>query len=191
MEELGGSFKIMRNIKNNKRTLFLGPGFSEKDADRIIQELFALNKTEGKIFLQISSAGGNLPAALKLYDNILASPNPVWGIVLGDCFSGATVVLQACTKKYASPHSRLHIHHVYSPVTLTLRHFDSVRTVNKKIREEIALVKANDGRVIDIFVERTKKERSEVVQIMDKNLILTPEQAAKIYLIDEIISFKP
>jgi ATP-dependent protease ClpP protease subunit len=172
---------------DRKRILFLAQGFSEKDADRTVQDLFELNKREGAIFLQINSAGGSFPGARKLYDNISASPNAVIGVVLGDCFSGATIVLQACTKRLASINSRIHIHHAFNPATITFRHFDTLSSVSARVQKEIDLVKSNDKIIIDILTISTGMEMSQIVKILDKNEILSPEQALKMKLIDEII----
>lgn len=172
---------------NPNRSLHLNRSFMEKDVDLLIAELFKLNSVEGEIFMQINSRGGSAAGANKFYDNIANSPNPVIGVVIGDCFSMAAMVLQACDKRYASKHSRLHIHHVANPVTLTLRHNDTVAKLEKRITEEIALAKKNDKILIDILEKRLKITRQEIVKIMNQDEPMTPERALEIGLIDKII----
>jgi len=173
-------------LLNPSRSLHLHRSLSERDADVLITELFQLNKTEGTIYLQINSPGGSAPGANKLYDNIVNSPNPVIGVVVGDCFSMAAIVLQACDRRYASKHSRLHIHHVTHP-GFTLRHSDTIESLTEKFLEGIELTKKNDKILIDILEKRMKISRKEIIEIMDKDEAMTPERALEIGLIDIII----
>jgi len=174
-------------LLNKNRSLHLNRVFTERDADTAITDLFKLNEAEGDIFLQINSPGGSAPGANKLHDNIVHSPNPVIGFVVGDCFSMATMVLQACHKRYASEHARLHIHHVTNPTSLTLRHNDTITGLEKRLREGIALAKKNDDILIDILEKRMKISREEIIEIMDNDEPITPERALEIGLIDAII----
>lgn len=172
---------------NPARSLHLNKSFMERDVDLLIMDLFKLNTVDGEIFVQINSRGGSAAGANKLYDNITNNPNPVTGVVIGDCFSMAAMVLQACNKRYASKHSRLHIHHVANPINLTLRHDDTIAKLEKKINEEIELARKNDKILIDILEKRMKISRQEIIAIMDKDEPMTPERALEIGLIDKII----
>lgn len=173
-------------LLNPARSLHLNRSLSERDADMLIAELFQLNKTEGPIYLQINSPGGSAPGANKLYDNIVNTHNPVIGVVVGDCFSMAAIVLQACDRRYASKHSRLHIHHVTHPGFI-LRHNDTIESLEKKLLEGIALAQKNDKILIDILEKRMKISREEIIEIMDKDEPMTAKRALEIGLIDAII----
>ncbi len=186
LRALGGARKMKTVLLNPSRSLHLGRSLSERDADTLIAELFQLNKTEGPIYLQINSPGGSAPGANKLYDNIVNSPNPVIGVVVGDCFSMAATILQACDRRYASKHSRLHIHHVTHPGFI-LRHNDTVKSLRKKLLEGIELAQKDDKILIDILEKRMKISRKEIIAIMDKDEAITPERALEIGLIDVII----
>lgn len=174
-------------LLNPSRSLHLNRSFTEKDADVFITDLFQLNKTEGEIYLQINSRGGSAAGANKLHDNIVNMQNPVIGVVVGDCFSMATMVLQGCYRRYASKRSRLHIHHVVNPINLTLRHNDTIESLKERLLEEIELAKKNDKILIDVLEKKMKISREEIIAIMDKDEPMTPERALEIGLIDAII----
>lgn len=179
--------KVLFNQANQGRTLHLNRVFAERDADQLIARIFELNQSEGEIFLQINSPGGSAAGAIKLYDNLVLSPNPVIGVVIGDCFSMASIILQACRNRYASEHSRMHIHHVTNPVNLTLRHYDTIRSLEKELLADIALAQKNDKISIDILEKKLKISREKIIKIMDEDKPITTAQALEIGLIDEII----
>ncbi len=170
-----------------ERTLHLNLDFTEKDADNLIGKLFDLNQSKGEIFLQINSSGGNFPGAQKIYDNIVMSPNSVIGLVVGDCFSGATVILQGCSKRYASKNARLLIHHVSYPIRFTLYHNDTMRKLSSMIKKELDLVKTSDQIMVNIFEEKLKIPLDQIIKIMDKAKMMSPEEALEIGLIDQIV----
>ncbi|MFZ4632219.1 MAG: ATP-dependent Clp protease proteolytic subunit [Patescibacteria group bacterium] len=177
-----GSFKI-----NPERSLFLNSGFTEKDANLLIKQLYDLNLKEGEIFLQMNGSGGSFAGAKKLFDNVQMSLNPVTGVVTGDAFSAIAVILQACHKRCATKHSRIHIHNVSCPVTLTIGPDDNIIDLNELVLVELNRVKLDNSLLINILSERMEIGKIEVKKILDKDSTLTPKQALELRLIDEIV----
>ena len=172
-----------------KRSLHLNRSFSEKEADGLIEQLFELNKSEGPIFLFFNSRGGSFPGARKLYDNISLSPNPVIGIVIGDAFSAAAMVLQACTTRYASEGSQILVHHVFLPVQdLVLRHDDTAESVWKGLEKDLGKIKKNDKVFIKAMSKKMTIPQEEIIKLMDKDQAISAKKALKLGLIDEVIS---
>lgn len=70
---------------------------------RAIQSMsiLARQSTEAPIQLIINSEGGDMQQGFALIDYMNSLPNPITGIVLGNCQSAALVVLQACTHRSA------------------------------------------------------------------------------------------
>ncbi|MDD3435199.1 MAG: ATP-dependent Clp protease proteolytic subunit [Patescibacteria group bacterium] len=170
-----------------ERSLHLPREFTEKDAELLISKLFELNQSKGDIFLQINSGGGSFAGAQKLYDNIVMSPNPVIGLVIGDCFSAASMVLQACSKRYASKHSRLLIHHVSYPVRFTFSHKDTIEKVNPMILGELERIERNNKVLISILESKFLISTEQIIKLMDKEQVITPVQALEIGFIDELL----
>jgi len=172
-----------------ERSLYLSRSFSEKEADNLIGQLFELNKSEGPIFLFFNSHGGSFPGARKLYDNISLSPNPVIGIVIGDAFSAAAMVLQACETRYASEGSRILIHHVFLPVQdMILHHDDTAESVWKGLEKDLGKIKKNDKVFIKAMSKKMIVPQEEIIKLMDKDQAISAKKALKFGLIDEIIN---
>jgi ATP-dependent protease ClpP protease subunit len=169
------------------RSLFLNSGFSEKDANILVKQLFDLNQSKGKIFLQMNCNGGSFAGAKKLYDNICLSPNPVYGVVAGNAFSGAPVVLQACYKRYATNLSKFLIHHISYPISFDIKINDKISDLNDFVAEEMLLLKTNESIMVEILEKRMKINRAEIETILDKDIEFTALDAEKLGLIDEII----
>lgn len=176
------TFKI-----NPERALFLHGGFTEKDANLLIKQLFELNQKGGDIFLQMNGGGGSFSGAKKIYDNILLSPNPVDAVVAGDAFSAIAVVMQACRKKYATKHSRIHIHHVAYPITLTLKPSDNIVELKEIISTELNRLKKDDDILTEILSMTLKVEKEKVKKMLDEDKTLSASEALELHLIDEII----
>jgi ATP-dependent Clp protease protease subunit len=170
-----------------KRSLFLNSGFTEKDANTLIKQLFELNLSKGEIFLQMNGNGGSFAGAKKIYDNICLSSNPVAGIVAGNAFSAIAIVLQACQKRYATSLSKFHIHHVSYPISFTLNINDKITDLTNLMAEEILQLKTNDGIMIDILNKRMKVGQEEIKIILDSDTDMNPQEALRLGLIDKII----
>ncbi|MBW6491927.1 MAG: ATP-dependent Clp protease proteolytic subunit [Lentimicrobium sp.] len=170
-----------------ERSLHLSREFNERDADILIGKLFELNQSKGNIFLQINSGGGSFAGSQKIYDNIALSPNPVIGVVAGDCFSGASIILQACSKRLATKNSRLLIHHVSYPIRLNIKHSDTIEGLSAKILDDMAQIKTNEEILIRILGEKLKVSTDQILQLLDKEEMMNPKKALATGLIDEII----
>lgn len=172
---------------NPERTMILKGNNSDADFDRLVAELFTLNKKKGKIWLWINSAGGSSVGARRLYDNIVNSANPVYGIIAGDCFSSASIVLQSCCKRYATKNSRFHVHNSVWPLTILVKHTSSFNDFEKEVKNAIKLVREANSSAEKIFLEKTKIKQKKLKELMKKNEIIPLEEALKMGFIDEII----
>ena len=78
---------------------------------RITQAVLAVTLSQQKsLLILIDCTGGEVEAALQIYDVIRCSALDSVGIVVGECSSSAMVLLQACKKRYALPHARFMCH---------------------------------------------------------------------------------
>jgi len=171
-----------------KRSIFLNSGFTEKDANILIKQLYDLNLKDGPIFLQMNGSGGSFAGAKKLYDNIVISPNPVTGVVAGDAFSALAIVLQACQKRYATKLSRFHLHYVSYPITFNIQHNDNILMLKDTVLKELKLLRSNNEILLKILATRiTSISRAKLEKLLNDETDLTPEQALELGLIDKII----
>lgn len=74
---------------------------------KVIQgmSMLARQSTDTPIQLVINSEGGDMVQAFSLIDYMNSIPNPINGIVLGNCQSAAVVILQACQHRAAGSNS--------------------------------------------------------------------------------------
>lgn len=94
-----------------QREVKLVGDITPESADEIIKELDKLARICGQpICLLINSPGGHKNATLKVVKVIKELRTPVHGLVQGEASSGAFVILRACTKKMATPDSKLMFH---------------------------------------------------------------------------------
>lgn len=183
-----GQERRPKKMKTNpKRSLFLRGNNNDNDYDKLVLELFELNKMKGKIWLWINSSGGSSVGARKLYDNIINSPNPVYGIIAGDCFSSASIVLQACKKRYATKNSRFHIHNAVWPLNILVKHNSNFNDFENEVKDAIKLVQEANNTAEKIFLQKTNIKLNRIKKIMTKNKIIPLKEALKMGFIDEII----
>ncbi len=173
---------------NKERCVFLKSGFTENHINELVEKLFELDKSEGEIFLHINSSGGCITAFKILYDNILLCQNKVIGIVAGSCFSAATLILQACHKRYATPFSVLLIHFINYPISFTVKGDNDIGHYMKFLQNEFDFMHNNNKNVMKILKLKMTLNEKQIYQLALKEKELNVSQAKNYGLIDEIIN---
>ena len=163
------------------RIIFIGQPIEDQMADLIIAQLIFLEgeDPDKEISLYINSPGGVVTAGLAIYDTMQFIKPPVSSLCLGQAASMGAVLLAAGAtgKRYALPNSRIMIHQVlggaqgqYSDVEIATREM-------KKMRDQLnAILSKHTGRTVD-----------EIIKDTDRNNFMSPEEAKKYGLIDEIL----
>ena|GEM_PF-1091122 len=182
--KMKSSFKL-----NKKRCLFLKSSFNENYAKELVEKLFDLDKSEGEIFLYINSSGGDVSAFKILYDNISLCQNKVIGVVAGSCFSAATLILQACNKRCATPLSVLGFHYMNYPISFTIKNDKNIGYYIKFIEDEFNFMHQNNKIIKNILVSKMNIDEDKVHQIALEGKELNVDEALEFGLIDEIISY--
>lgn len=172
-----------------QRLLLLNSDFGEKEADNIVSRLFDLDmNAKENIFLQINCKGGSYVGGIKIYDAIQVCKSyvNVTGIVTGDAFSMAAIVLQACSYRVASSNSRLLFHNAYREIRLKIEADSKVESFKTHLQEEIDnLSKKND--VIKNIIKGKILSEVDLDIFLKEDRILSPKEALKMNLIDKII----
>jgi ATP-dependent protease ClpP protease subunit len=179
--------RSLNKLFNPQRSLLLPPSFDEKEADRLVFQLYQLSLKKGDIVCQINSKGGNFVGAMKLYETIRINPIQPIGLVAGDAFSAAIIVLQACKYRYATKYSRLLIHRPEYPIQFTLKPSDQLSDLIKLLDGELIEIRRKDELLLDILQARMKIDREDIKKLMNDSKMIHPNQALEIGLIDEII----
>jgi ATP-dependent Clp protease protease subunit len=181
-------FKKGSLIIDPKRSILLNGSFDEEEADKIVAKLFELGKNpEKNIFLQINSKGGVYVGGMRIYDAVIANLAIVIGVVIGDAFSMAAIILEACQYRQASKNSRLLFHKAYWNIELKITSDSEIENYTTRIQDEINEINRKNAIIKKIVAEKVPEEIGDLDGFLKQEKILTPQEALMFNLIDEII----
>lgn len=168
-----------RLLKDN--IIFIGTPIDDVIANLVIAQMLFLEAEdpEKDIQIYINSPGGILTAGLAIYDTMQFVRPDVSTIVIGQAASMASVLLTAGTtgKRLALPNSRVVLHQ-------PLGGFQGQASDIHIQAKEILRMK---DRITDIYVQHCKQSRERIEKDLDRDFILTAEQAKEYGLIDDVI----
>lgn len=162
------------------RIIFIGTDINDQVANVIVAQLLFLKMEDPKkdINLYINSAGGHITAGLAILDTMQFLGCDINTYCIGQAASMAALLLAAGTKgkRFALPHSRLMIHQPYGGVMGT--------------SEDIALQAKEILTLKDItstlMARFTGQPMDRVLEDMERDFYMNPEQSLKYGLIDHI-----
>lgn len=163
------------------RIIFISGEINTDVANLVIAQLLFLEaKNNNKdISLYINSPGGEVDAGLAIYDTMNFIKSKVNVICVGLAASMAAVLLSSGEKgkRYALPHSRIMIHQPLGGA--------QGQASDIKIQAE-QILKIRDV-INNILSKNTGKSLEEIEKDTNRDYYLTPEEALKYGLIDEIL----
>jgi ATP-dependent Clp protease protease subunit len=163
------------------RIIFLGAEITDEVANLVIAQLLYLEaeRKDKDISLYINSPGGSITAGLAIYDTMQFITAPVTTICIGQAASMASVLLAAGNsgKRFSLPNSRIVLHQPFgefqgqaSDVAIQAKEILRMReTLNK------------------ILSRHTGQPVERIQADIERDFIITPEQAKEYGLIDQII----
>ncbi|MCX6737625.1 MAG: ATP-dependent Clp protease proteolytic subunit [Candidatus Parcubacteria bacterium] len=167
------------------RIVFLGGTINDAVANIVIaQMLFLAHREPNKeMVMYINSPGGEVTAALAIYDTMQFVKSPVSTICIGLAASAAAVILSAGTKgkRFALPNSEIMIHQV------AMEGVGGQASEIEITTKEILKIKA---RLNDVLVKHTGQNIKKIEKDTDRDYFMSADEAKKYGLIDEIIKTK-
>ena len=167
------------------RIVFLGGTINDAVANIVIaQMLFLAHREPNKeMVMYINSPGGEVTAALAIYDTMQFVKSPVSTICIGLAASAAAVILSAGTKgkRFALPNSEIMIHQV------AMEGVGGQASEIEITTKEILKIKA---RLNDVLVKHTGQSIKKIEKDTDRDYFMSADEAKKYGLIDEIIKTK-
>lgn len=164
-----------------ERIIFLGGPITDGLANTIIAQLLFLEHQDPKkdILLYINSPGGSVTATLAIYDTIQYVKPDVATFCMGMAASGAAVLLASGKKgkRYALPNSEILLHQVMGGAEGQAKDVEIAA-------KQIVRVKTQLNQILS---KHTGQPISKVEKDTDRDFWLTPEEAKKYGLVDEII----
>ena len=132
--------------------------------------------------ITITSTGGDVDCGLDIFDYIRLYPGKTTGVVVGYAKSMAAIILQACTHRTASAHSRILIHHI-SRNQLSL----NVLRSRKELRALKSAMEKSQARLYEVLSGKTGKSIGQIKRECEKDNNMFAEEALSFGLIDEIV----
>ena len=164
------------------RIIFLGTPISDDIANAVMAQLLCLQSMDGDrdISIYINSPGGSFTALTAIYDTMRYLKPDVQTVCLGQAASAAAVLLAAGTqgKRLALPNSRILIHQPYTEGS-----YGQASDIEIQANEILRMRSLLEQMIAD----NTGKSVEEVSRDIERDKILTAEQAIEYGLIDQVL----
>ena len=165
-----------------ERIIYLGTPISDDVANAVIAQLMCLEtmNPDTDISIYINSPGGSFTALTAIYDTMRFIKPDVQTVCLGQAASAAAILLGAGAKgkRMALPNSRILIHQPYTEGTFG-QTSDIEIQANEILRMRELLEK--------MIAEHSGRDIETVSRDIERDKILTAEQAVEYGLIDAVI----
>ena len=164
------------------RIIMLGTPISDDVANAVMAQLMSLQAMDPDrdISIYINSPGGSFTALTAIYDTIRYIKPDVQTLCLGQAASAAAILLAAGTpgKRLALPNSRILIHQPYTEGT-----GGQISDLEIQANEIFRMRELMEKMISDA----TGKSIEEVSKDVDRDKILTAQQAVEYGLVDEVL----
>jgi ATP-dependent Clp protease, protease subunit len=166
------------------RIVFLGTPIDDNVANVIIAQLLFLqaDNPEKDIFLYINSPGGSVYSGLAIYDTMQFLSCPINTYCMGIAASMGSFLLAAGTKgkRYALPNSRIMLHQPSGGSQGTAADIEIQAREILYIRE----------RLNSIYAKHTGQPVERIMDDLDRDRFMSPDEAQEYGLIDHVITQK-
>jgi ATP-dependent Clp protease, protease subunit len=169
------------------RIIFLGTPISDDVANAVMAQLLCLQSmdTDRDVSIYINSPGGSFTALTAIYDTMRYIKPDVQTVCLGQAASAAAVLLAAGTKgkRLALPNSRILIHQPATEGT-----YGQASDLEIQANEILRLRSLLE----EMLAEQTGKTAEEISHDIERDKILTAQQAVEYGLVDNVLeSLRP
>lgn len=171
-----------RLLKDN--IIFIGMEINDAVANSVIAQLLFLEaeKPDQAVSIYINSPGGSITAGLAIYDTMQYVRSEISTICVGQAASMAAILLAAGTKgkRFSLPNARIIIHQPFGG-------FKGQASDIAIQAKEILRIREN---INQILVHHTGEPKEKIQEDIERDFIMTPAQAEKYGIIDDIITAK-
>ena len=164
------------------RIIFLGEEVTDVSANIVIAQMLFLEAEDPSkdIHLYINSPGGSVTAGMAIYDTMRYISCDVNTLCIGQACSMGSFLLAggAKGKRFALPNSQIMIHQPSG----------GAKGQAADIEIQAKLILDMRRRLNNIYAENTGQKLSVIEKAMDRDNFMTPEDALKFGLIDQIVT---
>ncbi len=166
------------------RIIFIGEEINDHNANLIIAQLLHLEQEDPTkdIIMYINSPGGSVSAGFAIYDTMQHIKPDIQTVCVGCAASFAAILLTAGTegKRFSLPHSSIMIHQPHGGLQGQVT--DMLITLN--------LFSEQKKLCSEVLAKHCKKTPEQLLQDMDRDKWMKPEEAVAYGLIDKVITKK-
>lgn len=168
-----------------ERVIFLGVQVDDASANDVMAQLLHLEHEDPDrdILIYINSPGGSFTSLMAIYDTMQFVRPDIQTYCLGQAASAAAVLLAAGTpgKRYALPNSRVLIHQpategTYGQVSDLEIQANEIQRVRRQMET--------------ILAKHTGKEADQIRKDIERDKILTADEAKSYGIIDEVLPYR-
>jgi ATP-dependent Clp protease, protease subunit len=168
-----------------ERIIFVGVQIDDASANDVMAQILYLESADPdrEIKMYINSPGGSFTSLMAIYDTMQFARPDIETYCLGQAASAAAVLLAAGTpgKRYALPNARVLIHQpsmegAYGQVSDLEIQANEIQRVRRSMEE--------------ILARHTKKTADQVRIDVERDKILTAEEAKDYGIVDEVLPYR-
>lgn len=167
--------------KNKGRVILLCSEINDEAAMMVVDGLLQLQSEDPlkDITMVINSPGGDISAMFAITDMMDMISCDIRTVVLGMAASAASFIAACGTpgKRFISKNSKIMVHSVSGGA------FGVIHDINIAVDE----IKSLQDQMIEEYVNRTKIDREELKNLLERDRYLKPDDAIKMGLVDNII----
>lgn len=176
---------VYQKLSNN-RILFIHEEINDAIASDIVAALFAKDEEDStkKISIFINSSGGDIRSVFMIYDVMNLIKSPIETICSGSAWNESLLLLSAGTPgmRFATQNSVM----CANQVLYNKMHFSDLSDA-EMLKD---LIRHDNRRMLEAFSKITKKSYKQIAADFGNKIFMTPPQAKKYGLIDNVIKTK-
>lgn len=155
--------------------------------------LSSISEDDKTIDIHIHCRGGNVIEGWAIYDALRHSGKEISATIDGECSSMATIVLLSAPKErrkaYMNAHFCIHnpsatMYNLDWSESLTA---DNIEKGAARLSKQAEQLRAEQDRILDLYVERTGTDRETLQAVMDKDVIYGMDKAIELGFISEVL----
>lgn len=164
-----------------ERIIYLGVQVDDASANDVIAQLITLESQdpERDVTIYINSPGGSFTAFMAIYDTMQYIRPEIQTVCMGQAASAAAVLLAAGTsgKRLALPNSRILLHQPSG----------GAEGQSSDLEIQAQEIMRMRGLLERVIAQHTGRDEAQVRKEIERDKILTPEEARDYGIIDEIL----
>ena len=168
-----------------ERIIFITGGIDDGVATLVVAQLLFLEADNPKkeINMYINSPGGVVTSGMAVYDTMQYIRSPVSTVCIGQAASMGSLLLAAGAKgkRFALPNANIMIHQPSGGAQ------GQATDIEIQAREILRL----RARLNEIYVKHTGQALETIVNAVERDRFLTPNEAKEFGLIDEVVETRP